>query len=69
MFLWERDTIRKKIIEIVVDFFEKKLQQQRQTLEIVEDFASETKFSFFVIFHIFLRLFHFFMFQFFIFLF
>ena len=28
-FPWERDTFRKKIMEIVEDFDEKKLQQQR----------------------------------------
>ena len=46
-----------KIIEIVEDFVEKKLQQQRQTLEIFQDFACEDKtlenfrdFAFFFIF-------------------
>ena len=34
-----------KIIEIVKDFRGKKLQQQRQTLEIVENFACEDKTS------------------------
>ena len=37
-FLWERDTFRK-------DFVEKKLQQHRQTLEFVKDFACEDKTS------------------------
>ena len=50
-FLRGRDTSRKKIMEIVKDFDEKKLQQQRQTLEIVEDFECEAKFLLFLIFH------------------
>ena len=45
----ERDTFRNKIMEIVEDF-DKKLQQQRQTLEIVEDFASESNFFHFSFF-------------------
>ena len=34
-------THSEKIMEIVKDFFEKKLQQQQQTLEIVEYFPYE----------------------------
>ena len=34
-FLLEGDTFRNKIMEIVKDFVEKKLQQQLQTLELV----------------------------------
>ena len=37
-FLREKDTFR-KTMELVNNFVQKKLQQQRQTLEIVEDFA------------------------------
>ena len=37
-FLFEKDTFRKKIMDIVQDFTEPSTTQQRQTLEIVEDF-------------------------------
>ena len=40
------------MIEIIKDFAEK-MQQQRQTLEIVQDFACETISSFFFHFHLF----------------
>ena len=39
----ERDTFRNKLMEIVDDFDEIKLQQQPQTLEIVEDAACESQ--------------------------
>ena len=38
-----KKTHSEKFVEIVVDFIEKKLQQQQQTLEFVEDFACEDK--------------------------
>ena len=47
-FLRERDTFRTKIMEINDGFVERKSQEQRQTLEIVEDFASEAKFLHFL---------------------
>ena len=71
----ERDTFRNKIMEIVEDSDDKKFQQQQYTLEVVEDFACESKFihfslvvmflhfsSFFYIFSFFL--FHFLSFSF-----
>ena len=51
----ERDTFRNKSIEIVGDFDEKKLQQKRQNLEIVEDFACESNFFIFHLFSFFQR--------------
>ena len=43
VFLCERNTFRKQIMEIVMGFDEKKLRRQRQTLEIVGDLACENK--------------------------
>ena len=52
--LRERDTFRNKIMEIFEDFVEKKLHQQRQTLDTVEDFAwKSSKISYFTFLFIF----------------
>ena len=53
----QQDTIRKKIIESVQDFVEKKLQR-RQTMEIVENFLSHFS-CFSIVFSVFIIFLHF----------
>ena len=47
----ERDTFRNKIMEFVEDFDENSYNNNGKTLEIVEDFASESIFHFSLFFH------------------
>ena len=64
-FLWERDTFRNKIMEIVQDFDEKSCNNNGKTLEIVEDFACESIFFHFsFLFHHFSTFFFVFFFHF-----